>query len=223
MQLLAPLQQHGVVGDLLRERVLEGVFDVADRRLLVDELAELQIDDQPFELVLRLSRDRPGQAEHELAAEHRQGLQQILLVVVQPVDARGENCLHRGRDPERGERLDEPRSLPFSRCERAFVEQRLHRLLHEEGRAAGRLDDDLLERQQDPATRPASPTASRRRCSSSERLEPHLLAIGLSPQRNAYSGRIVHQQQELSPWRASRRADRARPGFRHPANADPRR
>ena len=100
MQLLPPLHQHGVVGHLLRERVLEGVFDVADRWLLENELAKLQIEDQPFQLVLRLSRDRPGQAEHELAPQHRQGLQEILLVVVQPIDARRENCLHGWRDPE---------------------------------------------------------------------------------------------------------------------------
>ena len=40
MQPLAPLEQHGVVSHLLRERVLEGVFDVNDRGLLVDELAQ---------------------------------------------------------------------------------------------------------------------------------------------------------------------------------------
>ena len=34
----------------------------------------------------------------------------------------------------------------------AFVEQRLNRLFHEEWRAAGRLDDELLERQQGRAT-----------------------------------------------------------------------
>ena len=40
MQLLATFEQHGVVSHLLRERVLEGVFDVNDRGLLVDELAQ---------------------------------------------------------------------------------------------------------------------------------------------------------------------------------------
>ena len=55
MQLLAPLDQHRVVGDLLRQRVLEDVFGVADRRLLVDELAQLQVVEQPVEFVVGLA------------------------------------------------------------------------------------------------------------------------------------------------------------------------
>jgi hypothetical protein len=42
MQQAAPFVQHRVVGDVIGQRVLEGVLDVADRRLLVDELAELE-------------------------------------------------------------------------------------------------------------------------------------------------------------------------------------
>ena len=41
MQQLTPLHQHRVVRNLLGERVLEGVLGIADRRLLVDELAQL--------------------------------------------------------------------------------------------------------------------------------------------------------------------------------------
>jgi len=39
MQLLATLDQYGVVSYLLGERVFKGVFDVDDGGLLVDELA----------------------------------------------------------------------------------------------------------------------------------------------------------------------------------------
>jgi hypothetical protein len=42
VQELATLDQQGVVGDLLSQRVFEGVFNIADRRLLVDELRRLQ-------------------------------------------------------------------------------------------------------------------------------------------------------------------------------------
>ena len=54
VHLLAPLDQYRVVGDFLGQRVLEGVFDVADRRLLVDELADLQVVEQSVEFVIRL-------------------------------------------------------------------------------------------------------------------------------------------------------------------------
>ena len=40
MQLLATFEQHRVVSHFVGERVLEGVFDVNDRWLLVDELAQ---------------------------------------------------------------------------------------------------------------------------------------------------------------------------------------
>src|SRR5208282_4469002 len=52
---LAALVQHRAVRHLMRERVLEGVFHVWQRRLLVDELAELQIAEHPLQFVIRLA------------------------------------------------------------------------------------------------------------------------------------------------------------------------
>ena len=48
VQELAPFDQQRVVGHLLRQRMLEDVFDVADRRLLVDELRHLQVAEHPL-------------------------------------------------------------------------------------------------------------------------------------------------------------------------------
>ena len=56
MQELAALDQHRVVGDLLRQRVLEGVLDIARGRLLVDELARLQVGEHPLQFVVRSRR-----------------------------------------------------------------------------------------------------------------------------------------------------------------------
>ena len=98
MQLLATLEQHRVVSHLLRERVLEDIFDVGDRGLLVNELAKLQSRDQAFQLVLGFARHGARQTENEFAAEDRERLQQVLLVIVQPVDAGGENGLHGRRN-----------------------------------------------------------------------------------------------------------------------------
>ena len=61
--------------------MLEDIFDIGDRRLLVDELAKLQIGEKTFELFFRVSGDGPGEAEDELTAEDCKGLQERLLIV----------------------------------------------------------------------------------------------------------------------------------------------
>ena len=101
MQLLAPLLEDRVVGNLLRERVLEDILDVRDRRLLVDEFTKLQIGEEAFELLFRVARDASCETEDELAAEDGKSLQERLLVVTQPIDTRGEDGLHGRRNPQR--------------------------------------------------------------------------------------------------------------------------
>ena len=64
----------------------------------------------------------------------------------QPVDARGENRLHRRRDFELAERLGEFGCPVAHQC--ALIEQHQHRLFHEERIAFGLLDDQPLERLQ---------------------------------------------------------------------------
>src|SRR5229473_2807973 len=71
MNQFAPLDQHRAVSDLLRECVLEGVFDLSYSRLLVDELRELQRGECRHELIVGLTRHRAYQAEPELLANHR--------------------------------------------------------------------------------------------------------------------------------------------------------
>ena len=87
-----------VVGDLLRERVLEGVFGIGVERLLVEKFGRHERAQRRLELIV-FEPDYP--LEHvvgELATEHRSGLQDGLLPLRQPVDARGEHRLHRGRN-----------------------------------------------------------------------------------------------------------------------------
>jgi len=52
MQNLAAFEQKRVVGDLLRQRVLENILGIAHRRLLVDELAQLQIIEDAVEFTI---------------------------------------------------------------------------------------------------------------------------------------------------------------------------
>ena len=61
VQLPPPLHQDRVVGNLLRQSVLEDVFAVAQRRLLVDELAQLQVIEQTAEFVIGFRHHRSNQ------------------------------------------------------------------------------------------------------------------------------------------------------------------
>ncbi len=61
VELLAAIDQHRVVGDLLSKSVLEAVLEVAHRGLFVDEFGELQVAQHPVELVIRLSVGRTDQ------------------------------------------------------------------------------------------------------------------------------------------------------------------
>jgi len=122
MQMPSSLDQDGVIGDLLRKSVFEDVLDIADGRLLVNELTKFETGDKPIKFFVRSSGDRAGKASHELAAEYSKGLQEILFVVVKPVNASREDGLHRRRDLESGKWLEELH-LPIAFLERALVKK----------------------------------------------------------------------------------------------------
>ena len=79
-----------VVGDLLRERVLEGVFRVGVERLPVEKFSRHQRTQRRLELIVLEPDDALEHGVGELATEHRSGLEDGLLPLWQPVDARGE-------------------------------------------------------------------------------------------------------------------------------------
>ena len=55
MERAAALAQQGIVSNLLRERMLEAVFDLADRWLFVDEFTDLKLSEHSLEFVVRLA------------------------------------------------------------------------------------------------------------------------------------------------------------------------
>ena len=147
VELLAALQQNRIVGNLLRKGMLENILHVRHRRLFIDEVAALQLLDEPFELLLRFPCNRPGETQDKLTTENGQCLQEVLLVGLKPIDAGGEDRLDGRRDAQRVERTQQMH-LALTPLERALVEQRLHGLLHKEGDTAGGLDDELLQRRE---------------------------------------------------------------------------
>ena len=98
VQLFAPLNQQRVVGDLPRQRVLENVLGVTHRRLLVDELAQLQIIEQPVEFFIWSRDHRTNQRQWKFTPDHGESLQQVLRIGRQAIDTRGKNPLHRRRN-----------------------------------------------------------------------------------------------------------------------------
>src|SRR5713226_9506227 len=75
VQELAALEQQRVVGDLLRQRMLEDVLDIAGGRLLVDELRHLQVREPSLQLVMLPVDHPPDQRQRELPSNHGERLQ----------------------------------------------------------------------------------------------------------------------------------------------------
>src|ERR1700730_11016591 len=123
--------------------MLKNVLSIAEYRLLVDELGRPQIRKHPLQLCLRLGGYFPDQAKRRLPADHREGLEQFLLLRRKPVDTGGQDALHRRRQTQLRERARHlNRAIAY---QRALVEQRLHHLLHEERIALSALDNQSLE------------------------------------------------------------------------------
>ncbi len=173
--------------------MLEGVLDIAHCRLLVDELAELQVVEHSAQIVVGASGDGAHEAQRELLADHSQRLEQIFLIGRQAVDARSENCLHRGRNVQLGQRLGEMRH-PVAH-QRPLVEQHLHRLFHEKGVALRLLDDHTLERRH---LRVLAEQSGEHllRALLAQRIEPQLRVVSLAVPLMRILGTVIDEQQD---------------------------
>src|SRR5712691_10598169 len=78
--------------------MLKGVLHLGKGRLLIDKFRRPQVREQPLQLVFRLVDYPLEQAQRELFADHGKGLEQFFLSEWEPVDARGQYCLHGSRD-----------------------------------------------------------------------------------------------------------------------------
>ena len=91
----APGGEEALVGDLLDERMVEGVAGLVQRRRGLEELQALQLGDVRVEA--GSVPDQQQQPGRELAAQHGADLEHASSFVVQPVDAGHEHALHRLR------------------------------------------------------------------------------------------------------------------------------
>ena len=134
------LTELGVVGDLLRQRMLERVHGVGVELLLIQELRGDQRPQSRLELAVaehgRSLQNRLG----ELPSDHRGALQQALLALGEPVDPRREDSVDRRRDRGVVNRAYEPVGAALT-GEVARFHERAYDLLDEERVASGPLGD----------------------------------------------------------------------------------
>jgi hypothetical protein len=95
---LASLLEQRAVGDLIGERMLEGVLEIREEARLVEELRSLEVSEPLAQAVLRRFRDRLQQRKGDVLPDDGGGLEEAFLLGWQPVDARGEDRLRRGGD-----------------------------------------------------------------------------------------------------------------------------
>ena len=88
-----------------------------------------------------------NQSKSELCTHDSERLEQIFVIRRQPVDPRREDRLYGRRNLQLAKRLDEPDCRAVAR-NRAFVEQHLNHLLHEERVTLGLFNDEFFERRQ---------------------------------------------------------------------------
>ena len=138
------LAQLRPIGDLLRQRVLEGVLDLRIRRLLVQELGRHERLHGGSELGRRQLGDPPEQRLGQLPADHGGRLEHRLLPLRQPIDARCQHGVHGRRDREL---LHGPHEAvgPLRAGQTSRLDQRLHHLLDEERVAARALADAVRQ------------------------------------------------------------------------------
>jgi hypothetical protein len=110
VQGLAPVLEQGAVCDFMGEGVLERVLEVREAAGLVEELGGLERFESAAERLVRDFGDRLEQREWDVRADDGGDLEETLVLGRQPVDARRQNRLDRGRNQDRLDRLRRPSS-----------------------------------------------------------------------------------------------------------------
>ena len=142
MERAPPLLEQRLIGHLLGQGVLEGVLDVGEEARLVEELGGLQMGEAQAERLLRHLGNGLEERQGHLRADDRGGLQELFLLRRQPVDARRQDRLHRGRHLDTRERPGQAIG-PLVADQHLRFHQGAHALLQKEGVALRALDQAL--------------------------------------------------------------------------------
>src|SRR5260370_14944820 len=140
----AAILKQRAEGDVERQRVLEGVLEDGKEARLVQELAGLEIVQAPAELVLRDVGDGSEQGHRQVFADDGRALQHAPVRRLEPIDARAEKGLDRGRDLERLRRARHAVGAALAR-EAARFDEVTDAFFQEERIPVGALDEPGAE------------------------------------------------------------------------------
>ena len=131
VELTAPLLQNGSVGDLVRKRMPEGVFEIGKETRLVQKASGLEVGEA--ETGVRFGRlgDRLEKPERYGLADDRGRLEQALLLEGESIDARGHDRVDAGRNLDGVDGLGETIRTRLT-GEGFRLHQRAHTLLEKE-------------------------------------------------------------------------------------------
>jgi hypothetical protein len=122
----------------------EGVLEIGEEPALVEELGGLEGPEPATEDLLGRVGDRLEQGEGHVLADDGRRLQEPLVLGREPVDARGQDGLGRGRNLEALGRLRQAIRPPLARQD-PRLDERPDALLEEERVPLGSLDQEPLE------------------------------------------------------------------------------
>src|SRR5262249_51877349 len=133
------------VGDLLRERVLKGVFELRKEARLIEKFGSVQVGQRPTQGLLGERGDGLQQREGDVLADDCRRLQEGLLLGRESVPPGSEDRLDGGRYLNGPECLRQTIGPRLAHQDLALHE-RPDTLLQEEGIPFGALDQRVLER-----------------------------------------------------------------------------
>ena len=92
------LLKQAAIRHLMGQGMLEGVFQLGEKARFVEEFGGLQAGEAAVDRLLGQLSNGLQQAPGDVVANDRGGLEEAFFLGWEPIDARGQHRLHRGRD-----------------------------------------------------------------------------------------------------------------------------
>ena len=186
--------------------------DLGEQTRLVEELGGLEMVEAQAEHLLWHLGHGLEEPQGHLGADDGGGLQELFLLRRQPVDARRQDRLHRGRYLDT--RKPSGQAIgPLLTDQPLRFHQGPHALFQKEGVALGALDQALGERLQTDIV-PQEAAEQVLGAGRGQRVEPELGVVGFITPAVLVLGAVVDQQEQAGGWQALHQAIEERLGLR---------
>src|SRR5215470_6839970 len=145
MESAAPIMEQALVGHVVGEGMLEGVFEVWEEPCLQQQLGPLQASQARAELAFRNTANRHEECPRHVLADDRCSLEQALVLGGESIDASGQDSLDARRHLEAPGKPGEV-VCPALADEPARLDQRSYALFEEEWVALHALEEEATDR-----------------------------------------------------------------------------